>query len=91
MKQIAERLIEIAKRDGAVLEKDAAHLIAIAAEGSFRDAESILGQIMAVEDAKITRAEVESVLGIPRREAAKKMSSANAVNMLAIIAAKAQR
>lgn len=71
--QITDRLTLVAKKEGAVLEKDGAHLIALAAEGSLRDAESILGQIMAVEDKKITRQEVEDILGMPRREAAQKM------------------
>ena len=57
------------------MDDDAARLIAFAAEGSLRDAESILGQIMAVEDKKITRASVEAILGLPRREAAKLMFS----------------
>ena len=74
--QIAERLQQTAKKEKAVLAPDAAHLIAIAAEGSFRDAESILGQIMAVEDKKITRDEVENILGLPKREAAKRMFAA---------------
>ena len=71
--QIVDRLLQIAKKDKVILEEDGARLIAFAAEGSFRDAESILGQIMAVEDKKITREEVENILGLPRREAAKKM------------------
>ncbi|MFY9463225.1 MAG: DNA polymerase III subunit gamma/tau, partial [Candidatus Sungiibacteriota bacterium] len=71
--EIAARLSVIAKKDGVVLESDAARLIAFAAEGSFRDAESILGQVMAVQDKKITRAETEEILGLPKREAAKKM------------------
>ncbi len=66
---IAARLIRIAKAEGAALEENAARVIALAAEGSLRDAESILGQIMAVEDKKITEAEVEDTLGLPRREA----------------------
>lgn len=73
VKQIASRLAQIAHKEKVELESDAAHLISLAAEGSLRDAESILGQIMAVEDKKITRKEVEDVLGLPRREAAKKM------------------
>lgn len=73
VKQIGGRLVSIAEQEGIKLELDAAQLIALAAEGSYRDAESILGQIMAAEDKKITRAEVERILGIPRREAAKKM------------------
>ena len=74
--QIAERLQQTAKKENATLAADAAHLIAIAAEGSFRDAESILGQIMAVEDKKITRDVVENILGLPKREAAKQMFAA---------------
>ena len=74
--QIAERLQQTAKKEKAILASDAAHLIAIAAEGSFRDAESILGQIMAVEDKKITSKEVENILGLPPRVAAKKMFAA---------------
>jgi DNA polymerase-3 subunit gamma/tau len=71
--QIADRLSRIAGDQGVELDSEGARLIALAAEGSFRDAESILGQIMAVEDKKITRHEVEEILGLPRREAAKKM------------------
>ncbi|MDP3710844.1 MAG: DNA polymerase III subunit gamma/tau [bacterium] len=71
--QIVMRLEQVAKKENAILDKDAALLIALAAEGSLRDAESILGQIMAVEDKKITSGEVEAILGMPRREAAKKM------------------
>jgi DNA polymerase-3 subunit gamma/tau len=48
--------------------ENAARLIAIAAESSLRDAESILGQIIAVEDKEITEEKVEAILGLPRRE-----------------------
>lgn len=72
-KDISERLQKIAFKEGAKLEPDAALLISFAAEGSMRDAESILGQIMAVKDKEITRAEVENILGLPRREAARKL------------------
>jgi DNA polymerase-3 subunit gamma/tau len=71
--EIAGRLMEIARREGVVLEQDAARIMALAAEGSLRDAESILGQVMAVQDKKITRAETEDILGLPRREAAKQL------------------
>jgi len=71
--QTANRLTQIAKKEGVKLDEDASRLIALAAEGSMRDAESILGQIIAVEDKEITRREVEEILGLPRREAAKKM------------------
>ena len=74
--QIADRLQYVAKKEKAVLAPDAARLIAMAAEGSLRDGESILGQIMAIEDEKITREVVENILGLPKREAAKQMFSA---------------
>ncbi|MDP3772574.1 MAG: DNA polymerase III subunit gamma/tau [bacterium] len=67
------RLAAVAKKESVSLESDAAHLIAFSAGGSLRDAEGILGQIMAVEDKKITRREVEETLGMPPREAAKKL------------------
>lgn len=86
---IGARLKNIAKKENVFLEEDAARLIALASEGSMRDAESILGQIMAVEDKKITREEVESVLGLPRREAAKKMfefiATKNIPNALSLV------
>ena len=71
--EITKRLHKIAEKEKVDLERDAAQIIALAAEGSMRDAESILGEIMAVEDKKITRAEVENILGLPRREAAKQL------------------
>jgi len=74
--QIAARLQIIAKKEGVVLDADAGHLIALAAEGALRDGESILGQIMAIEDKKITREEVENILGLPKREAVKRMFAA---------------
>ena len=74
--EIAARLQMIAKKEGVTLDADASHLIAIAAEGALRDGESILGQIIAVEDKKITREVVEHILGLPRREAVKRMFAA---------------
>lgn len=66
---IRDRLLALAGYEGVSLEPDAADAIAFAAEGSVRDAESMLGKIMAVEDNSITHTEVEEILGIPRREA----------------------
>jgi len=71
IKDIADRLGSIAKKEGVRLDAGAARAIAFAAEGSLRDAESIMGQIMAVEDKEISRDEVESILGMPRRDSAK--------------------
>ena len=86
---IAARLIRIAKAEGAMLEENAARVVAMAAEGSLRDAESILGQIMAVEDKKITEAEVGDTLGLPRRSAVreffKALAEKDAVSALSVI------
>ena len=71
VKEIADLLVAIGKKEVVKIDADASRMIAFAAEGSLRDAESILGQIMTVEDEEITRAEVESILGMPRRESAK--------------------
>lgn len=68
--EISARLIDLAGKERVSLDAGGAQLIAAVAEGSYRDAESVLGAIMAVEDKKITRQEVERTLGLPRREAA---------------------
>lgn len=71
--ELVSRLQKMAKSEGVSLDDTGARLIALAAEGSFRDSESILGQIMAVEDKKITSQEVEEILGLPRRQSVKKL------------------
>ena len=45
------------------VENGALEIIAQASEGSMRDAESLLGQVIALEDKKITAEEVEFILG----------------------------
>lgn len=71
--QISERLTLLCKKEKILLDDDASRMIAFAAEGSLRDSESILGQVMAVADKRISRETVESVLGYPRRAAGKEM------------------
>ncbi|MEK7098524.1 MAG: hypothetical protein AAB908_01340, partial [Patescibacteria group bacterium] len=58
-----------AKSEGYAIERAAAELVALLAEGSFRDALSILQKVLAVSsDKKIDIAEVEKVTGAPRAE-----------------------
>lgn len=71
IQDIVGLLASVAKKEGVGLDSEGARMIAFAAEGSLRDAEGILGQIMAVEDKEITRDEVERILGMPRRDSAK--------------------
>lgn len=64
--QIAQ---DVAKKEGYSLGKPAAELVALLAEGSFRDALSILQKVLAVsKDKKIEVEEVEAVSGAPRSE-----------------------
>lgn len=64
--QIAQ---DVAKKEGYSLDKPAAELVALLAEGSFRDALSILQKVLAVsKDKKIDTEEVEAVSGAPRGE-----------------------
>lgn len=61
--KIIERLSLIAASEKVKIEKEALEMIAISAEGGMRDAESLLAQIIALEDKNITAKEVEEILG----------------------------
>lgn len=65
---LAKMLTVVAKKEGSALEPDAADLIAILAEGSYRDALSILQRIIAGEEKTVTREAVETATGAPKRE-----------------------
>lgn len=61
--QIIERLRQIAKSEKVKVENEALEAIALEAEGGMRDAESLFGQIIALEDQSITAKEVHEILG----------------------------
>jgi DNA polymerase-3 subunit gamma/tau len=64
--RIINRMAGIAKTEGVKIDKQALELIAISAGGAMRDAESLLGQIMAMSaenDKEITLEEVQTLLG----------------------------
>ncbi len=66
-KVVKEEEQRIAKKEGFTLEPAAAELIALLAEGSYRDAHGILQKAMGSSaDKKITLKEVEKVSGAPR-------------------------
>lgn len=66
LKEVSE---QIAKKEGFAIDRPSAELIALLAEGSFRDAQGILQKVMgASPDKKITLAEVERVTGAPKGE-----------------------
>ena len=66
---IAETIAAVAKAEGFSLETSAAELVTLLAEGSFRDALSILQKVLAMsKDKKVDIAEVEEVTGAPKGE-----------------------
>ncbi|MDD5463921.1 MAG: DNA polymerase III subunit gamma/tau [Candidatus Moranbacteria bacterium] len=75
LEHIIEKLSTIAKNEKISVEKNALEMIAIAAEGGMRDAESLLSQVMALEDKKITAKEVEEILGTTQRQSLEAMVS----------------
>ncbi len=82
---LADTVADVAKKEGYALERSAAELVALLAEGSFRDALSILQKVLAVSsDKKIDIAEVEAVSGAPKSEAVRTILSAIAKKNAAI-------
>lgn len=65
---LAKLIAEVAKKEKYSIEPGAADLIAMLAEGSYRDALSVLEKIFSTsKDAKITREEAERATGSPKR------------------------
>jgi len=74
---LAEIVTDVAKSEGYSVECAAAELIALLAEGSFRDALSILQKVLTVsKDKKVDVAEVESVTGAPKGEVVRQILKA---------------
>ena len=74
IEHIIEKLTLVAKSEKISIEKDALEMIAIAAEGGMRDAESLLSQVMSLENKKITAKEVAEILGTSERQSLEKMT-----------------
>jgi DNA polymerase III subunit gamma/tau len=66
---IAEHLLAIAEKERIQLEREAAADLARGAEGSLRDAESMLDQVVAFCGEKISAQDVRAVFGFTSREA----------------------
>lgn len=86
---LAQTVSDVAKKEGYALERPASELIALLAEGSFRDALGILQKVLAVSKdpektgklsngagKKISEEEVELVSGAPRAELIRALLSA---------------
>jgi DNA polymerase-3 subunit gamma/tau len=73
LEHIIEKLSTIAATEKVEIEQGALEMIAISAEGGMRDAESLLSQVMSLEDKKITAKEVEEILGTTQRQSLEAM------------------
>ncbi len=66
---LAEIVTDVAKKEGYGMERGAAELVAMLADGSFRDALSILQKVLAVSsDKKVNVEEALTVTGAPKSE-----------------------
>ncbi|TSC94838.1 MAG: DNA polymerase III subunit gamma/tau, partial [Candidatus Berkelbacteria bacterium Athens1014_28] len=74
LEDIISKLSFIAKNEKVKIEKEALEMIAISAEGGMRDAESLLAQIISLEDKNITTKEVEEILGTTSHKEVAKIS-----------------
>src|SRR3989442_2542063 len=75
-KEIVTRLQLIAQVEGVTIEEPALALIAGSADGSVRDAESILDQLISFASGPITAADVVAVLGIVEEQTARQFADA---------------
>ena len=66
--QIAEQLRKIVTAEGIAIDEAALMLVARAGDGSMRDAQSALDQVLAFSTDRITAEDVSTVLGLVRRD-----------------------
>src|SRR5687768_12821887 len=66
--QIADQLRKIVSAEGIVIDDAALMLVARAGDGSMRDAQSALDQVLAFSTGRITAEDVSTVLGLVRRD-----------------------
>lgn len=68
-KALAELIKEVAKKEGYAIDASGSELIALLAEGSYRDALSVLQKVLvSSSDKKLTREQVERATSAPKRE-----------------------
>lgn len=67
-KALAHLVTDVAKKEGYTIEPDAADLVALLADGSYRDALSVLERVLAHAEGKtLTRASAEAATGAPQQ------------------------
>jgi DNA polymerase-3 subunit gamma/tau len=73
---IAEHLQRIVQREGREAQPEALHLIARKANGSMRDAQSLLDQLLAAESGRLTLERVRQLLGLSSEEQVQQLAEA---------------
>ncbi len=63
LQEITKKLKKVVDDEGIKISNEALNLVATSAEGSFRDAESLLDQLISLDDKDITLPEVEHMIG----------------------------
>jgi DNA polymerase-3 subunit gamma/tau len=76
MQDLTGRLEGIAAKEEVVIEKAALKLIAFQADGSMRDAESLLDQVISYSAGEVTMKEVAEIIGVVDRELLFSLSAA---------------
>ena len=79
MEGLSELLLKVAASEGVTLDDSAAHAIARHAEGSARDALSLLDQAGVLGGQKVDDAAIQALLGAPRSEVQVELADAVAV------------
>ena len=74
--QITDQLRKIVTAEGIAIDEDALALVARAGDGSMRDAQSALDQVLAFSGDRITAEDVSTVLGLVRRDVLFEMAEA---------------
>ena len=80
IKDTKNKLAKICGLEEIDFEDEALETIALIAEGSMRDAESVLGRILAVEDKNVTAEAIYKILGLPKKEYIRNLFSCLASN-----------
>ncbi len=71
---IIKELLYIASKEKFSADEDALRVIAFFADGSLRDAENILFQVLTIDDKKVTEKNVRLLLGAPEEESVNKIT-----------------
>ncbi|MEK7647264.1 MAG: DNA polymerase III subunit gamma/tau [Patescibacteria group bacterium] len=73
---LQKSLVAMAKKEGAEIDAEAVGLVSLFADGSFRDAQSMLGQLVSVSGGKIAGNDVRMLFGAPPAHLVEQMMDA---------------